>query len=498
MFEHQKPELPSSLTLWFNKPMWTEYYRPASLDEALHLLSEKPGQARLIAGATDLMLELERGVRKGIERIIDITGLPGLDRIELDGQEVFHLGPLVTHNDALASRPLHERAFPLVAAAFQVGSPQIRNRATIAGNLITASPANDTITPLMALGASVELASLKGSRQVPLQEFFTGVRKTVMLSDEIMTGLAFPALKPGRRGTFLKLGLRHVQAISLVNAAVVLDLDGVRVKSALITLGAVTPIIVHATGAEAWLVGRELTEETIARAGELAAESARPIDDIRGSAAYRRAMVKVLVARALRSLRDGTEQSAVPQDPVLLWGRSTRTEKPASGDSHQSGVYGPNHPIHTRINGKEYTFTSGFEKSLLRLLREEAGLIGTKEGCAEGECGACTVFLDGKAVMACLVPAARADGAEIVTIEGLSSVGADGQQVLHPVQSTFVADGAVQCGYCTPGFIMSAAKLLEERPQPSRDEIALALSGNLCRCTGYYKIIQAIEDASNQ
>ena len=497
--------------------MWNNYFIPATLDETLHLLAEKREKARLVAGATDLMLELERGLRKGIETVIDVTRLPGLDRITLDETETIHLGPLVTHNAAACSKLLRERAFPLVSAAWQVGAPQIRNRATVAGNLVTASPANDTITPLMALGAWVVLASEKSTRRVPLQEFYTGVRKTVMQPDEMLVDIAFPALRSrlaspsgnsGQHGIFLKLGLRRAQAISLVNTTVILDFGSAQsqsaVKSAVITLGAVAPTIIHASEAEAFLAGKELTDECIAGAAELAAGAARPIDDIRGSAAYRKAMVSVLVMRSLRLLRDGQEQSQVPESPVLLWGKQPTTNNPHSVLRATSQAYP--FPICTRINGQEYTFTTGHEKSLLRLLREEGGLTGTKEGCAEGECGACTIFLDGKAVMACLVPAPRADGAEIVTIEGLSSLqtseegvtGSSGQAqpVLHPVQAAFVADGAVQCGYCTPGFIMSAAKLLEERPQPARDDIMQAISGNLCRCTGYYKIVQAIEDAA--
>lgn len=472
--------------------MWHTYLNATTIEEVVTVLAEKRERARVVAGGTDLILELERGIRKGIDTLIDVTRIPQLKQITVDEDDVIHLGALVTHNDCAASKLIRARAYPLARAAWEVGAPQIRNRGTIAGNLITGSPANDTITPLMALGAKVTLVSARKTRVVPLKKFYLGVRKTVMEPDEMLVNISFPAMTKTQRGTFIKLALRRAQAISLVNAAIILDLKADTVKSASITLGAVTPIITHALKAEKFLAGKKLNEKNIAAAAELAMKSAKPIDDVRSSANYRKEMVRVITQRGLTAIRDGKEQTGMPKKPILL-------AKEKSEFNIQRSEF-PKSSIETTINEKKYTFTSGHDKTLLRLLREEGMLIGTKEGCAEGECGACTVFLDGQAVMSCLVPAPRAHGAEIVTIEGLADLtpnpSSKREERLHPVQKKFIEHNAVQCGYCIPGFIMSGAKLLEEKPNPTRNEIEQAITGNLCRCTGYYKIVKAIEEAS--
>lgn len=150
--------------------------------------------------------------------------------------------------------------------------------------------------------------------------------------------------------------------------------------------------------------------------------------------------------------------------------------------------------VRLTVNGDAVGVRVDPEWNLLRLLREGLGLLGTKEGCGAGECGACTVVLDGRAVNSCLFPAMAAEGASVVTVEGLA--GADG--ALHPLQRQFVEKGAVQCGFCTPGMLMSAKALLDRLPDPTEHQIKTALAGNLCRCTGYNQIIEAVQAAAEE
>ena len=151
----------------------------------------------------------------------------------------------------------------------------------------------------------------------------------------------------------------------------------------------------------------------------------------------------------------------------------------------------PKKTIKVKVNGAEHTLTISPDRMLLDMLREDLGLTGTKRGCGNGECGACSVIMDGKLVNSCLVPAMKADGSEISTVEGLASEGD-----LHPIQEAFLEKGAVQCGFCTPGMLLAAKSLLDQNPHPSLEEIKTAISGNLCRCTGYTKIIEAIESVN--
>jgi xanthine dehydrogenase iron-sulfur cluster and FAD-binding subunit A len=467
--------------------MWQQYFQPHGLDDALALLTHYGEGARIVAGGTDVIVELSRGIRP-TQTLIDVTAIPGLRHIGLtDG--IISLGALTTHNDVVASPLCRQRALPLAQACWEVGAPQIRTRGTVAGNLITASPANDTITPLVALDAEIVLHSASGERVLRLDDFYLGVRRTALASDELVREIRFPAMQDNQRGRFVKLGLRRAQAISVIDAAVVLSFTGTTVDEARIALGSLAPTIVRARTAEDFLTGKTLAPEVCSEAAALACTTVTPIDDIRGTATYRLQTLHNLLARTLEDLGRHDLLTGIPDDPILLDTHPAEADRLSSGGEPFTGT------IKTRINGHPVDLRTSTACTLLDALREEAGLTGTKEGCAEGECGACTVWLDSQAVMACLVPAPQAHNAEVVTIEGLAARDGNGLHDLHPLQRSFIDRGAVQCGYCIPGMLMAGAKLLDERPAPDLPAIETALSGNICRCTGYRKIFDAVQAA---
>lgn len=279
--------------------------KPATLDEALALLACHGKDARAIAGGTNVLVELRQHYA-GPPLLIDIGRLPELRGIGLarDGAYV-SVGAGVTIAELLLDPLVAKHGAPLHQAAREFASPLVRNRATVGGNLVDASPAADTAPPLLALGAEVELASSGGTRCVPLDQFFTGVRKTVRRPDELLTRVLWP-VSEGRAGAFRKFGLRRADAISVISAAVTAEGNGDgRCHRAAIALGAVAPRPIRVPEAEALLCGAAWTPELICEAAAIAARETQPIDDLRGSAAYRRHITEVIIKRLLAQVAPG-------------------------------------------------------------------------------------------------------------------------------------------------------------------------------------------------
>ena len=360
---------------------------------------------------------------------------------------MIEMDPLVTHNQCANSPIVLEHGLALAQACLEVGAPALRNRATVAGNVVTASPANDTISALRALEADITLTSAAGTRTVDLADFFVGVRETVLEPHELVTDISFPVRGLDSRSMFLKLGLRGAQAISVVHLAIRCDFDDRGVVSDIaIALGSVAPVIVRATDAEGLLIGGFLDESSIEAAGTLAQASVAPIDDLRAPASYRSGVVAPMVRRCLQAIAAREQRAAWPASVPTLGGPRVAADGVAA-------EFAPGDMISTTINGMA-VHAPWTAVSLLDWIREATELTGTKEGCAEGECGTCTIHLDDTAVLSCLVPAGRAHKSRITTIEGLADDG-----VLHSLQQSFIDCAAVQCGYCIPGFLMAGAAL---------------------------------------
>ena len=280
--------------------MQFEYTKAASVEEALELLAAGGGEAKVLAGGTDLLVNIQEGLESPPE-LIDIGGLTELKGIE-EKDGMIELGPLVTHAEIIDSELLQKKAAVLVEACSEVGAVQIRYRATIGGNIATASPSGDTVPAFYVLGARVVLRGGEGEREIAIEDFFTGVKRTVLQPGELIVKIRFPVMSESARSFFRKLGQRKALAIAKVSVAGYFDFKDEMVEEARIALGAVATTVIRAEKAEELLNGKKLSDELIAEAGRLTTEASKAITDIRSNAEYRDEMAGLLLTRGLKDI----------------------------------------------------------------------------------------------------------------------------------------------------------------------------------------------------
>lgn len=275
-----------------------ELFEPATASEASALLVRHGDKASLLAGGTDLLVEIKEQLRRP-DVVIDLKHIPGLARLAFDPVRGLSIGALVTAREVETSADVQRDYAGLAQAVRELGSIQIRNRATIAGNICRASPSADTLPPLIADGASLRIAGPAGERSLAMEAFFTGPGRTVLAAGEIVTGIDVPARKPGMGKCYIKHGRRKAMELATVGVAVNVTMSGETVGDIRIVLGAVAPTPLRATAAEAVLRGAKLNADVIAKAADAAMAAASPISNVRASAGYRRAMVGELTRRAV-------------------------------------------------------------------------------------------------------------------------------------------------------------------------------------------------------
>jgi carbon-monoxide dehydrogenase medium subunit len=319
-----------------------DYLKPRNLNEVFSILNEKPEKALIVAGGTDVMVMIHQK-RISPEVLVSLRGIEGLDRIE--EREGLSIGPLVTHRAIEKSERIRREYSALTDAVDVLGSIQIRNVATVAGNICTAAPSADTAPPLLTLGAQVKLKSATSERTVPLENFFTGPGKTVRQPGEVLTEIALPKPLPHTGSAYWKHQRRQALDLPIIGVAVLLSLDRSRVecfdlfrqpspistllhglekeevvcKEVRIGLGVAAPTPMRAMKAEALLRGKKLSDELMDEVAETAAQEAQPRDSIRGEAWYRKEMIRVLVKRmAMRSIERALDPGATAF-PLRPW-----------------------------------------------------------------------------------------------------------------------------------------------------------------------------------
>ncbi len=290
------------MTTFYRRLPRFEYAQPASIGEALSLLAGD--KAKVLAGGTDLIPQLKGREIESPRMVVDLKRIPGLDAISYDPVKGLTLGALATITSVERS-PLVQEHYPMLAGALiTLASPQVRNRATITGNICSAVPSADSAPTLLAMEAELKAVSAKGERLIPITQFFTAPRQTVLARDEIITEIRIPAPPSASKGVYLKLSPRKSMDLAVVGVAAFIVKEGDTCKDVRIALGAVAPTPMREPRAEAALRGKKLTDQTIEEAAGAASSECRPIDDHRGAREYRCDMVYVLTRRALTQIKE--------------------------------------------------------------------------------------------------------------------------------------------------------------------------------------------------
>ncbi len=487
-----------------------DYHEPATLEEAVTLLADQDGRAAVLAGGTWLLVQMKME-QLAPESLVNVQNLRILNGTTSHGRGL-DVGAMTTIwdlRDARAGGPggLVQADYTALAdACAAFGSTQIQLTGTVGGNVCNGSPASDTVPALMVLGAEVVLVGPDGERIVPLEDFLTGPGETAIEPGELLTTVRLPKPAPGAGSAFVKLS--RVRAdLAKASAAAMIVRDGDEIIDCRLAFGAVGPTVLRAPAAEEVLVGEAFSSDLALAAGRAASEQVSPIDDVRSSAVYRRQVVKALAHDALQVAWERAGHTSPSRPNAVGLGLSPEGEGLTGGSPPLSSEGEGFRPVHLdadawktialTVNGVERRLHVKPNDLLINVLRDRLNLTGTKYGCGIGECGACTVHLDGVPTLSCLTLAVAAEGCEVTTVEGLERP--DGE--LDPLQEAFIENDAFQCGYCTPGMLMMTKRLLAQNPDPDEDEIRDFLKGNRCRCTGFASIVRAVQSCvadSNQ
>jgi xanthine dehydrogenase iron-sulfur cluster and FAD-binding subunit A len=467
-----------------------EYIEPASLEEAIALLGQYGDRAQVLAGGTYLLVQIKME-RLAPEYVINLARLPGLESI-VPHEGGLRIGALTKIRALRNSAPIRAGYAALAESCAAFGSTQIQVMGTVGGNLCNGSPASDTVPALMALDARLVLAGPEGERVLSVEEFLLGPGETALHDGELLVAIHLPPppspLRGGEGGgvgsAFIKLS-RVAADLAKASVAAAVVREGDRVVDCRLAFGSVGPTVSRAREAEHLLTGKPFSAELALEAGRIASGEISPIDDVRSTAWYRREVVKALTHDVLQVAWKRAENSVGAGEcgGVGVW-------EQGSAVSRITLHVSPNetHLIDLTVNGEHHRLHVAPNELLLNVLRERLQLTGAKYGCGIGECGACTVHLDGSPALACLVLAIAADGSEVLTVEGLA--GPDGD--LDPLQEAFIEHNAFQCGYCTPGMLMMTKGLLAEISSPTEDDVRDYLKGNRCRCTGFAGVVDAV------